>query len=197
MCSADPPPSVCSPLVPDLPVPCPPPPEGSFWQRRIVHPVVLQLTQGITPHKIALTLAVGSALALFPIVGTTTVLCIIAGIVLGLNQPIIQIVNGICAPLHLPVILGMIRLGEHLFHETHSKLSLRYMSQMFWDEPGVFFHHYGTIALHAIVAWAVITPFWIVLTYMIALPVLRELERMRAAAAVKTTTEEPPSHPVP
>jgi uncharacterized protein (DUF2062 family) len=159
--------------------------------------VVQQLTQGITPHKIALTLAVGSALALFPIVGTTTFLCFIAGIVLGLNQPFIQIVNGICAPLHLPVILGMIRLGERLFHEQHSKMSLRYMSQMFWYAPRTFLHHFGTTALHAIVAWGVITPFWIVAVYAIALPVLREIERMRAEAAVKTTSVEPPSHPVP
>ena len=70
----------------------------------MIDPIAAQLTQGITPEKIALTLAVGSALALFPILGTTTLLCLLAGILLRLNQPIIQMVNALCTPLHLPVI---------------------------------------------------------------------------------------------
>jgi len=184
-------------LVSENPGPYFPPRQPTFWQRRVVTPIVHQLTQGITPEKIALTLAVGSAFALFPIVGTTTVLCLIVGICLRLNQPIIQLVNGICTPLHLPVILGVVRLGEHIFGQPHARLGIRYMSQMFWDEPRVFFDRYGSIAFHAIVAWAVICPFWITLVYLVARPVLRELNRMRAAAAVKTTGGEPPVHPVP
>ncbi len=181
----------------DTPPPSPPPAPASFWQRRIVHPIIQQLTQGISPEKIALTLAIGSALALFPIVGTTTLLCLLFGIVLRLNQPIIQLVNGICTPLHLPVILALIRLGERLFGIPHTRLSIRFMSQLFWDEPGVFFHRFGTTALHAIVAWTLIMPVWITLVYFIARPVLAELNRMRAEAAVKTAETEPPVHPVP
>ena len=67
-----------------------------FWQRWLVDPVTRQLTQGVTPEKVSLTIAVGSALALFPILGTTTWLCVLAGIALGLNQAIIQGVNALC-----------------------------------------------------------------------------------------------------
>jgi uncharacterized protein (DUF2062 family) len=178
--------------------PTPPPPRvSSFWKRRVVEPIVHQLTQGITPEKIALTLAVGSACALFPIIGTTTFLCLIVGIALRLNQPIIQIVNGLCVPLHLPVILGLIRTGEWLFREPKTSLHVRYMNQMFWDDPGLFFQQYGLIALHASAAWALLLPIWIIGVYFIFLPVLREVDRMRTAAAVKTTDVPPPAHPVP
>ncbi|MGC4071325.1 MAG: DUF2062 domain-containing protein [Nibricoccus sp.] len=57
----------------------------NFWQRRVRDPLVAQLTQGITPEKIALTLAVGTACALFPIIGMTTLLCALAAIALRLN----------------------------------------------------------------------------------------------------------------
>ena len=158
-------------------------PSRTPWQRHVIDPIAIQLTQGITPEKIALTLAVGSALALFPILGTTTILCLLAGILLRLNQPIIQIVNGVCVPLHLPAILGCVRMGQWLFREPRTYLHIRYMNQMFWDDPSLFFHRFGVIALHASAAWALLLPVWIPLVYFVFLPVLRELDRMRAAAA--------------
>jgi uncharacterized protein (DUF2062 family) len=173
------------------------PPPRTPWQRRIIDPIVSQLTQGITEEKIALTLAVGSALALFPILGTTTLLCLIVGIVLKLNQPIIQMVNALCTPLHLPVIFGVVRLGNRMFGVTYAHLGIRLMNQMFWDSPREFWHRFGMTAVHAIVAWAVIAPFWIVLVYFVSLPVLREIGRRRAAAAAVTEPVEPPEHPIP
>jgi uncharacterized protein (DUF2062 family) len=100
------------------------------WQRHVIDPVAAQLTQGITPEKIALTLSVGSALALFPILGTTTLLCLLAGILLRLNQPIIQIVNALCTPLHLPVIYFLVRLGSKLFDTPSEHMGIRMMNHM-------------------------------------------------------------------
>jgi len=167
------------------------------WQRWIMDPIVAQLTQGITEEKIALTLAVGSALALFPILGTTTLLCLVVGIILRLNQPIIQMVNALCTPLHLPVIFGVARLGNLMFSSTNAHVSIRRMNQMFWDSPREFWHRFGLTALHAIVAWAAIAPVWIALVYFLSLPVLREVTRRRAAAAAQTAPVDPPEHPIP
>lgn len=175
----------------------PPPSVPSLWQRRVIHPIAVQLTQGTTPDKIALTVAVGSAFALFPILGTTTLLCLIAGIILSLNQPIIQIVNGICTPLHFTVIPLLFRLGAVLFDVPRRHLNIRMINQMFWDDPGLFLHRMGLAALHAICAWALLAPFWIGLVYFCARPVFREWARMRAAAAVTATDAPPPVHPVP
>ena len=84
--------------------PADPPRNRRFWQRWLVDPVARQLTQGVTPQKVALSLAVGSALALFPILGTTTALCLVAGVALGLNQPIIQGVNALCTFVYFPLL---------------------------------------------------------------------------------------------
>ncbi len=162
----------------------------------MVDPIVHQLTQGITPEKVALTLAVGSACALFPIVGTTTFLCFVIGIALRLNQPIIQLVNGMCVPIHIPAVLGLIRAGEWMFREPKTNLNIRYLNHTFWGDPGLFLHRYSTIALHAVVAWAAVLPIWIPLVYFIFLPVLRELQNIRLAA-VATADRSPPANPAP
>ena len=47
----------------------------SFWRERVVAMILSQLTQGFTPQKIALTIALGLDLAIFPILGATTALC--------------------------------------------------------------------------------------------------------------------------
>lgn len=175
-----------------------PAPARTFWQRRVRDPIVLQLTQGITPEKIALTLAVGSALALFPIIGTTTLLCFLVGLALRLNQPIIQLINQALWPVHVPAIFLCVKLGEWIFGvQHHARFSIRYMNELFWNEPALFWHRFGLIVLYAIVAWAVLAPFYIAIVYYIALPVTRTIARLKAEAAVKAAAARTPEHPVP
>ncbi len=64
-----------------------------FFHRRVVAPIVALLTQEITPEKLALSLAFGIVLGIFPVLGSTTVLCAAAALVFGLNLPAIQLVN--------------------------------------------------------------------------------------------------------
>lgn len=175
-----------------------PAPARTFWQRRVRDPLVLQLTQGITPEKIALTLAIGSALALFPILGTTTLLCFLVGLVLKLNQPIIQLINQACWPIHFPVIYACVRFGERIFGSEHQGFHIRQMQELLWSQPAKFFHDYGLTALHATVAWAIVAPFYITAVYYLSLPILRSINRIKAEAAAKATGDAPPpEHPVP
>jgi uncharacterized protein (DUF2062 family) len=179
------------------PAAVPPDPPRTFWQRRVRDPIVLQLTQGITPGKIALTVAVGSAIALFPIIGTTTLLCFLVGLALKLNQPIIQLINQAMWPVHVPVIFICVRLGEFLFGVPPERFSIRFMNQMLWNEPALFFQKFGLTALHAVVGWLVIAPFYIAAIYYMALPIMRSVTRLKTEVAAKTAAENPPEHPVP
>ena len=160
--------------------PASPPPARTFWQRRVREPIIAQLTQGITPEKIALTLAVGSACSLFPILGATTILCFLAAIVLRLNQPITQLLNQAFWPVHLPAIYGCVRLGEWLFSAPHVSFSMKRMSHLFWNQPHAFFHEFGSTALYATVAWLLIAPVFIPAVYFLALPITRRVARLKA-----------------
>jgi uncharacterized protein (DUF2062 family) len=172
--------------------------QPTFWQHRVINPIIAQLTQGITPEKMALTLAVGSACAVFPILGTTTILCLVVGIVLRLNQVAIQVVNLLCSPIHIALIYVYLRIGAWIFHIPHVHVPIRLLSDQFMENPLRFFERFGEAAYHAIVAWAIFAAVWSIGVYFLALPVLREIARRRAIAAANfDETAPPPEHPVP
>ena len=143
-------------------------------------PVLAQLTQGITPEKIALTFAVGSACALFPILGTTTILCIAAAIVLKLNQPLIHVLNQLLLPAYIPVMYACIRLGEVLFGAPPISFNIVRMTELFWNHPMDFLHQFGATALHAVVAWCLLAPIVGAAIYFTALPLTRRLARRKS-----------------
>jgi uncharacterized protein (DUF2062 family) len=170
-------------------------PPRTLWQRRVRDPIVAQLTQGITPEKIALTIAVGSACALFPILGTTTILCFLVALALRLNQPIVQLINQALWPVHVPAIYLCLRFGNRLFGVEHVPFHLRHMQQMLWHEPALFFRQFGAAALHAIVAWALLAPIYIGIVYAISLPITRSIYRIKHESGAKSA--DTPEHPVP
>jgi uncharacterized protein (DUF2062 family) len=94
------------------------------WRRRVLEVTLAQLRQGITPQKIALTIALGVVLGLLPKLGTTTALCLLAGLFLKLNQPVIQLLNWVAAPLQVPGIYFFVRTGEWLTHTPPVSFSI-------------------------------------------------------------------------
>ena len=58
---------------------------------RWLKPVIQLLRQGVSPEKIALTIALGIILGVTPVLGSTLLLCTLAAIVLRLNLPAIQL----------------------------------------------------------------------------------------------------------
>jgi uncharacterized protein (DUF2062 family) len=144
-----------------------------FWQRRVRDPILRQLTQGVGPERLALTLAVGSALALFPILGTTTLLCFIAGLVLRFNQPIIQVVNYLGTLVYAPAVFLQFQLGAALFGRSPTELSFEQMGQLFRSDLAEFASRFGDAALHTIIAWGLLAPAWIAIVYLGLRPMLR------------------------
>jgi uncharacterized protein (DUF2062 family) len=157
-------------------------PPKSFWQRRVVDLLVVQLKQGITPEKIALTVALGLTLGIFPIMGTTTVLCAVVGIWLKLNQPIIQAVNYVIYPLQIFLILVFVRMGEWMTRAERVPFSIPELLRKFQASPAKFMQEFGMTGLHAIIAWAVVAPVLIAVIYYSALPPMRKLAGATAAS---------------
>lgn len=152
----------------------------TFWQRRFRDPIIAQLTQGITPGKIALTLAIGSCCALFPILGTTTLLCFLVGWLLRLNQPIIQLVNQALWPVQVSAIFGCVKVGEVVTGAAPVRINLVQMHDLFWASPAKFFQEFGATALHAVIGWAVLAPFYVLAVFYCTRPILLAVNRLRA-----------------
>lgn len=151
-------------------------PVQSFWRRKVLGPVLAQLRQGITPEKIALTAALGAVIAVFPILGSTTVLCGLVAWGLRLNQPIIQLVNYLCYPLQFVLLLPFYRAGEW-FGAPHVALSIPEMISRFEAGPMEFIAEFGLVALGGVAAWIVAAPLAIAALYFGLRPALRRLAR--------------------
>lgn len=162
---------------------------GSFWQRRVVTPIVAQLRQGITPEKIALTIALGVVLGIFPILGSTTLLCGLAAVAWRLNQPIIQLVNYFTYPLQLALIIPIYRGGEMLFRQTPVPLSIPFLFERFKADIGQFLRDFGMIAVQGIFVWCLLAPVLVGMLYFALRPILRGLEtRLQKSPAAKSPT---------
>lgn len=158
-----------------------PVPAPGFWQRRVVEPILAQLRQGITPQKVALTLALGGVLGIFPILGATTALCAVAGIWLRLNQPLIQLVNYLVYPLQLVLLLPFYRAGETLFGQPHVPIfSVGELMERFAAGPGQFLLDYGMVGVYGIVVWLLVAPPLAALAYFALRPVLAGMQRAAA-----------------
>jgi uncharacterized protein (DUF2062 family) len=156
----------------------------SWWQRRVVAPIVAQLKQGITPEKIALTLALGGVLGIFPILGATTLLCGVIGVWLRLNQPLIQLVNYLVYPLQIVLLIPFYRAGERLFGaEPVPIVDVPGLIARFGESPWQFILDYGMVGLYGIVVWCLVAPLLAGLGYALLKPILVRLRPTSSAAA--------------
>lgn len=156
------------------------PPSGSFWKRRIVGPIAAQLRQGTTPEKVALTVALGLMLGIFPILGATMFLCALAAAVLRLNQPVMQLVNYLAFPLQLALIIPFYRAGEILFQQSPVPLSIPLLFERFRADTWQFLKDFSQIAAQGIAVWCLMAPLGVAVLYYVLRPPLRMLARQIA-----------------
>jgi len=146
-----------------------------FFHRRVVAPIVALLTQGITPEKIALSLAFGIVLGIFPVLGSTTVLCAVAALIFQLNLPAIQIVNYLIYPLQLFLLVPFIRMGEKLFRASPLPLSLTQILTLLRADPPHAISWLWVAEVRAIFAWLLVGAPAIFLLYILLSGLLRQV----------------------
>lgn len=149
----------------------------SWWRRWLVAPVLAQLSCGITPERLSWAIAAGIVLGVFPIMGTTTLICFLAGWAFRLNQPVLHVFSNVVYPLHLALIVVFIHAGQHLFNAPQLSFSITEMLERFKESPLQFCRDFGVAALHGIVAWMVVAPFAALLIRTVSLIALRRLQR--------------------
>lgn len=151
----------------------------SFLKRRLGDPVIALLTQGVTPDKLAATFAVGTAVSLFPFLGTTTALNVGVGLWFRMNQPLLQAINYLLTPLHLVMILVYVHCGEIIWRSQADKFSVIDVIRTFRDATiGEFFHRFGWAGIHAFTAWLISVPFIVAGLYYGLRPVMHRLAKL-------------------
>jgi uncharacterized protein (DUF2062 family) len=126
--------------------------------RRLGAPLLALLRQGVTPGKLAASLALGVAIGLVPVLGVSTALCALAALVLRLNLPAIQAVNYLLTPLQLLLIIPQLRFGEWLLQAPPFPVTLE--SGLALLSQGVLpaMRILSTAIAHATLGWLVLAP---------------------------------------
>jgi uncharacterized protein (DUF2062 family) len=148
---------------------------GDWLRRRIRDPLVAELRQGATPEGLATSLATGAAIGLLPFLGTTTVLCALAGRLFRLNHVALQVTNYLLYPAQVALIVPFVRLGETLLGAEAMPIDPATVITEFTASPAAFLSKFGMAGVHAFLAWALVVPAAALLVRRLLLPTLRKL----------------------
>ena len=142
------------------------------------------MQQGISPRRLALTLALGFVIGCLPMFGIPTALCLVVALGLRLNIPAIQAANYAAMPLQIALVFPFVRLGGWMFASAahpafHAALSRDSGLKLIWAS--------GSLAGEAMAAWLVTAVPMVVLMTLVLTALLR---RVPALAEVESAGSE-------
>jgi hypothetical protein len=128
--------------------------------------------------KRAWTVALGFAIGVFPLVGVTTLACVLIAAVLRLKQASIQVGNYAALPLQVILLIPLLRLGERVTRSEHFVFDPAALLKGFPHIPESTARLVVMAQWHMIVGWAVIAPLVFVFSGLIARFLLRRRDRL-------------------
>ncbi len=141
------------------------------WSINFENRVKGWLMQGISPQRLALTLALGFAIGCLPLIGIPTALCLLLALALRLNLPAMQAANYAAMPLQLALILPFVRLGGRIFGMSAAPSFTASLQQA----PMKLVFASGSLAAHALGAWLVFAAPAVALLTLVLTLVLRRI----------------------
>jgi uncharacterized protein (DUF2062 family) len=152
-----------------------------FLRRRLLDPILALLRQGITPRELALSLAFGLGIGIFPVLGVSTPLLTVIALTMRLNLPAIQLVNYLVSPLQLLLIIPFVRVGEHLLGSAPQPLSISAGLEILGRGALQAVVVLWSAIVHAAIGWVALGPVLIFLLYRMFAPLLaRTADRLQA-----------------
>jgi uncharacterized protein (DUF2062 family) len=139
----------------------------------------LWLSQGVSPRRLALTLALGLAIGCIPVFGISTLVCVAFAFGLRLNLPAIQAANYAVMPLQLLLIVPFVRLGGWLF--TSGQMQAVRASALAHASPLTVIQGFAGLAVQALLAWLVLAVPTVILLTAAFTPLLRRVPALAAA----------------
>jgi uncharacterized protein (DUF2062 family) len=126
-----------------------------FVRCKILRPLLRLLRGGVTPRRLAWSLALGMVIGINPSVGLTTLVVVMLAWTLGLNQIASQIGAHAVAPLHLLLFIPFIELGVHLFHTRSLPLSRQQIEHL-GHHPWRLIRDIWQWEWHALIVWGLV-----------------------------------------
>jgi hypothetical protein len=126
--------------------------------------------------KTAWTIALGFAIGMFPLMGLTTIACVLIAGALRLKQASIQLGNYAALPLQILLIIPFLRLGERITGAERFVFDPAALLKGFPHIPESTARAVVMAQWHMIAGWAVVAPVAFLLAGLIARALLRRRE---------------------
>ncbi|CAB1081392.1 hypothetical protein D1AOALGA4SA_9045 [Olavius algarvensis Delta 1 endosymbiont] len=142
---------------------------------KVLKPVKTLLGSGMSVKKISLCIALGAVLGIFPVIGSTTLLCTFAALLMRLNLPAIQAINYLVYPLQIVLLAPFYGAGNWLFGDRSSSMIeaniLDLLKNDFWGGMAGLWD----LTVYAVVVWLMISPLLVLILYCLMKPVIRRI----------------------
>lgn len=153
-------------------------------RKRVVDPILALLSQGLAPRELALSLAMGSGIGIYPVLGVATPALTLIALVRKLNLPAIQLVSYLMSPLQLILIIPFMRIGEWVVGAPPQPMTIEAGMEILADGVIQAIVTLWDAIIHASIGWFLLGPAAIYILYRVLVPVL---EKAAAKLPVKTS----------
>ncbi len=151
-----------------------------YFHKRVFAPVLDLLKQGAAPEKIALSIAWGAVLGIFPVLGITTFLCACVAVTFRLNMAAIQFANWLVCPLQVILLVPFIMLGGHLFGTPAAAEDVENVMTLFRADLSSALGYAGDRVFRGVLVWLLAVPVVLPLLNKILVSVFRKVLEERA-----------------
>jgi len=145
------------------------------------------LRYGTSPRRLAWSIAVGFAIGINPLLGSTTLLSLAIAGLFRLNLVASQLATHLSYPLEIVLFYVFIRAGNRLFHTGHLPLHRDALLSAVRHHPIDTTKLLWTWEWHALIVWAAAS--------LIAVPILVAILTPALARLETTLHFEPPPDP--
>ncbi|KAM0019340.1 hypothetical protein Hdeb2414_s0026g00684341 [Helianthus debilis subsp. tardiflorus] len=167
---------------------------GTWFNKQVVEPFVEIISRilGAQPKELALSAALGITLGVFPIVGVTFFLCVLAITMLGtaVNAPTVMLANFLATPIELSLIIVFLRFGEFITGGAHFPLTADALKKVLTGKAS---KEILLSIVHALLGWLVLAPFILGLLYIVLVPCFTMLVR-RFSPSISLENEDEVSY---
>jgi uncharacterized protein (DUF2062 family) len=154
-------------------------------RRRVVEPVKQQLLQGVTPAKLALSLALGVVISVMPVLGITTLFALAVSVVLRLNHVAVVAANYLAYPLQILLFIPFFQAGAWITGGPPVPFSLEQIRAELQVGIWPTVVRYAEADARAVLAWLLVAP--------LATWILRALFLKLLARLPLPQVEQPPA----
>lgn len=146
--------------------------------RAVKEKIIGFLKQGLRPHDLALTIALGATLGVFPVLGMTTILSTLAALALRLNLPALQSINWAMSPVQLVLLIPFTHAGAWVFGGTGIMLSLAEVKMLMETDLLGTIARFLSAVLRGVGVWALVALPTGALLYVASLPFLSRMAQV-------------------